>query len=131
MKKLFFIAVLMGCAISTTAQVKENSDILTSISFDSRTIDYGTITKGSDGVRSFVFQNTGLHPLKIYRIYSSCSCDILSQPQQAIAPGDSGEIKVTYDTKKLGPIVKTITVYANIEDKMIPLRLKGKVVEKE
>ena len=62
-------------------------------------------------MRVFTFTNTGEELLKIYKIYSSCSCDILSKPENPIKPGDKGEIKVKYDTNKVGPIVKTLTVY--------------------
>ncbi|WP_164510837.1 DUF1573 domain-containing protein [Nonlabens xiamenensis] len=129
MKNVLLILALMVLSFGAQAQEKKSLDPLTTISFDTRTMDYGTITKNSDGIRSFKFTNTGENPLKIYRIYSSCSCDIVSQPEEPIAPGASSEIKVKYDTMKVGPIVKTITVYANIEDKLVPLRMKGKVVD--
>ncbi len=130
MKNLLLTFLLTGLSLAgLNAQNNSSLDPLTSIEFKTTTIDYGDIEKGSDGVRTFSFKNTGDEPLKIYKIYSSCSCDILSKPENAIEPGNSGEIKVKYDTNKVGPIVKTITVYANIEKKLVPLRLKGLVLK--
>lgn len=129
MKNLLLIFLFTGL-VSTSMQAQDSTtlDPITTVEFESSTIDYGKVEKGSDGVRTFTFKNTGENPLKIYKIYSSCSCDILSKPEKPIAQGLTGEIVVKYDTKKVGPIVKTITAYANIEKKLIPLRLKGEVL---
>jgi hypothetical protein len=129
MKNLLLIILFAGLFL-TSAQAQESTviDPTTTVEFESTTMDYGKIEKGSNGIRTFTFKNTGDYPLKIYKIYSSCNCNIHSKPEVPIDPGAIGEIKVTYDTKKVGPIVKTITVYANIAKKMIPLRLKGEVL---
>ncbi|WP_242446423.1 DUF1573 domain-containing protein [Nonlabens agnitus] len=102
---------------------------MTSIEFENKVIDYGSIKKGEDGKRTFVFTNTGNAPFVVSDIFSSCTCDVISKPEMPIAPGDKGKIVVTYDTKKLGPIVKTLTVKGNIPQGIIPLKLKGVVVE--
>ncbi|MGB2136988.1 MAG: DUF1573 domain-containing protein, partial [Flavobacteriaceae bacterium] len=60
------------------------------ISFDTDTIDYGEITKGSDGVRTFTFENTGDAPLEIQGVRSSCGCTIPKKPEAPIAPGEKG-----------------------------------------
>jgi hypothetical protein len=130
MKKLLIILFTVLFSTGAVAQSNPVQDPITTIEFESTTVDYGKIEKGSDGIRTFTFRNTGKNPLKIYKIYSSCSCDILSKPEKPIAPGATGEIKVKYETKKVGPIVKTITVYANIDQNPIPLRLKGEVIPK-
>lgn len=123
---LLFIAITIGQW--SIAQDESTLDKTTTVSFEESTIDYGKIAKGSDGVRTFTFTNTGEHPLKIYAIYSACNCDIVGQPDKPIAPGKKGEIKVKYDTDKVGPIVKTITANTNTEKKLIPLNLIGEVL---
>lgn len=131
MKNLLLLFLFTGIfSNSIQAQNSSSLDPITTIEFESTTIDYGKIEKGSDGIRSFTFKNTGDHPLKIYQIYSSCSCDIVSKPEEPIAPGETGIIKVKYDTKKVGPIVKTLTGNSNIKDKLFTLRLKGEVLPK-
>ena len=72
------------------------------ISFDTETFDYGEITKGSDGVRTFTFENTGDAPLEIQGVRSSCGCTIPKKPEAPIAPGEKGEITVRYDTNRVG-----------------------------
>jgi len=130
MKKILFILAVAFTSIAV-AQPASTLDKDTTIEFKETTVDYGKVNKGSDGVRTFEFTNTGEHPLKVYSIYSACSCDIVYQPEEPIMPGESERIDVKYDTDKIGPIVKTITVVANTKEKLIPLNLKGEVLEPE
>ncbi len=100
------------------------------IEFKSEVIDYGEIAKGSDGVRQFEFTNTGNAPLVISRVYSSCGCTIPKKPENPIAPGGTGVIEVKYDTKRVGPIRKTISVYSNAEEPTKAIKIKGTVLDK-
>tara|TARA_B100000925_G_scaffold162925_1_gene122381 strand:+ start:549 stop:929 length:381 start_codon:yes stop_codon:yes gene_type:complete len=99
------------------------------ISFDTETFDYGEITKGSDGVRTFTFENTGDAPLEIQGVRSSCGCTIPKKPEAPIAPGEKGEITVRYDTNRVGVFRKTITVNTNVSsNSIIALKIKGNVL---
>ena len=99
------------------------------ISFDMDTIDYGEITKGSDGVRTFNFENIGDAPLEIQGVRSSCGCTIPKKPEKPIAPGEKGEITVRYDTNRVGVFRKTITVNTNVSsNSIIALKIKGNVL---
>lgn len=121
MKKIVIIALIaiVGFAQQANAQAK--------IEFKSETIDYGEITKGSDGVRVFEFTNTGDEPLIISQVKSSCGCTVPSKPDGPIAPGESNTISVKYDTKRVGPIRKTVTVYSNAEVPIKSLKITGKI----
>ena len=101
------------------------------IVFDSLTIDYGTIEKGDDGVRVFRFTNTGATPLEIKQVRSSCGCTIPKKPDAPVAPGAVSEIEVKYDTQRVGPIRKTITVSSNASTPVVALKIKGEVIEPE
>lgn len=99
------------------------------IEFTSQVVDYGEIERGSDGVRIFEFINSGNQPLVISKVYSSCGCTIPKKPEAPIAPGDKGEIQVKYDTNRVGPIRKTITVNSNAESTpIVSLKIKGTVL---
>lgn len=97
------------------------------IEFKSETIDYGEIEKGSDGVRVFEFTNTGTSPLVVSDVRSSCGCTIPKKPENPIMPGQKGEIQVKYDTKRIGPIRKAITVTSNADTPTKVLKIKGTV----
>ncbi len=122
MKKIVIIAliVIAGFAQQAKAQAK--------IEFKTETIDYGEIAKGSDGVRVFEFTNTGDQPLIISQVKSSCGCTVPSKPDGPIAPGESNTISVKYDTKRIGPIRKTVTVYSNAVEPIKSLKIKGKIL---
>ncbi len=124
MKQLITILFIGLISFSINAQEKKAK-----IKFKTETIDYGTIEKGSDGVRVFEFTNTGDAPLIISSVKSSCGCTIPSKPKDPILPGKTGEIKVKYDTNRVNPIRKTITVISNAETPTIALKIKGLVVD--
>ena len=88
------------------------------------------IAKGSDGVRVFEFTNTGSEALVISDVKSSCGCTVPEKPKGPIAPGETGQIKVKYDTKRVGPIRKTVTVYSNAIEAIKALKIKGEVIDK-
>tara|TARA_B110000483_G_scaffold241608_1_gene325085 strand:+ start:300 stop:725 length:426 start_codon:yes stop_codon:yes gene_type:complete len=104
-------------------------DKVAKIEFESETIDYGTIEKGSDGVRVFKFKNTGDVPLIVSDVKSSCGCTVPKKPTEPILPGESGEIEVKYDTNRVNPIRKTITVTSNAKTQTVALKIKGTVID--
>lgn len=120
MKKLVLIALLALIGHGVQAQAE--------ISFKQETIDYGKIAKGSDGVRVFEFTNTGNQPLIISDVKSSCGCTVPKKPEGPVAPGASSTIQVKYDTNRVGPIRKTVTVYSNASESIKALKIKGEVL---
>ena len=99
------------------------------IEFETTTIDYGVIQNGSDGERVFSFKNTGTANLIITNIRSSCGCTIPKKPEAPIAPGEESKIIVSYDTKRIGPFKKTITVSTNQKNSPdIALKIEGTVM---
>lgn len=114
------IALVSVIGFAANAQAK--------FEFKTETIDYGEISKGSDGVRSFEFTNVGDEPLVITDVKSSCGCTVPEKPDGPVAAGETGVIKVKYDTKRVGPIRKTITVYSNADEPVKALKIKGTIL---
>ncbi|NQX85079.1 MAG: DUF1573 domain-containing protein [Flavobacteriaceae bacterium] len=124
MKKLFTFLFIGLIGFAVNAQ-----DKTAKIEFETETIDYGTIEKGADGVRVFKFKNTGNEPLIITKVKSSCGCTVPKKPKEPIMPGETGEIEVKYDTNRVNPIRKTITVNSNAKRSIIALKIKGNVID--
>ena len=122
MKKIVVVLFMGLMALSLQAQEKTAK-----IQFKAETVDYGQIDKGSDGIRVFEFTNTGEVPLIISKVSSSCGCTIPKKPEQPILPGQTGEIQVKYDTNRVGPIRKAITVISNADTPTKVLKIKGEV----
>ena len=124
MKNLITILFVGLISFGSFAQEK-----VAKIEFKTDVIDYGTIEKGADGVRVFEFTNTGDAPLIISNVRSTCGCTIPKKPKGPIMPGETGEIEVKYDTNRVSPIRKTITVISNAETPTVALKIKGLVVD--
>lgn len=122
------ILVSAGLFAQATEPVKvEDNPNAPEITFDKLVHDYGTIVFGGDGVCIFKFTNTGKEPLILQQPQSSCGCTVPTWPKEPVLPGNSSEIQVTYNTKKVGPINKTITVKSNAKNNTVVLRITGKV----
>ena len=124
MKKIITIMFIGLISVTGFAQ-----DKMAKIEFKDTTIDYGTIEKGADGIRVFEFTNTGDAPLIISKVKSTCGCTVPKKPEGPIMPGATGEIQVKYDTKRVMPIRKTITVLSNADTPTVALKIKGNVID--
>ena len=101
------------------------------ITVDKEVHDYGTITQGDDGNCKFIVANNGTEPLIISLCKGSCGCTVPVCPQEPIAPGESAEITVKYNTNKVGPINKSVTITSNAANEPRKIvRIKGNVKAK-
>ena len=98
------------------------------MTFASATVDYGTIAQGSNKFRTVSFTNDGTESLIIKSAKGSCGCTVPSYPETPVAPGETAEIKITYDTNRIGSINKTVTLQTNAGVKV--LKVVGKVEQK-
>jgi hypothetical protein len=143
MKRISFILFLaLGLSFTLTAQAIEAPAVVeTTIEeapstdgaqmvFTETTLDYGTIEQGSDPYRFFNFTNPGNAPLVITNAKGSCGCTVPTYPKEPILPGHDGEIKVRYDTNRVGPFTKRVTLTTNVGEEPIVLTIKGKVEKK-
>ena len=136
MKKIFCLTwlALFCISFSVNAQEADPTPIDTAhaaqITFQSLEYDYGNIYKGDNPFCEFTFTNTGNAPLQITNARASCGCTVPSWPREEIGVGQSGVIRVKYDTNRLGMINKTITVSSNARNNTVMLRIKGNISEK-
>lgn len=135
MKKLMFIASFLWIGLTSAfaqAEVnKESNPNAPVIKFEQQVIDYGTIEQGADGNRKFVFTNEGKEPLILTNVKASCGCTTPKWTRNPVAPGEKGEIMVHYDTKRMGPFHKNITITSNAKTPSVRVSIKGKVEPKQ
>ncbi|MFZ1694771.1 MAG: DUF1573 domain-containing protein [Flavobacteriales bacterium] len=122
MKKLlsFACAALLG-----TAALAQTGPM---IQVDKDVHDYGNIQQGANGECVFTVTNTGDAPLILTNCKGSCGCTVPKCDTAPIAPGQKSSITVRYDTKRTGPINKSVTISSNAvneADKVV--RIKGMV----
>ena len=88
----------------------------TSISFDHTAQEFGKQESGPIYTASFKYKNTGTENLFISAADASCGCTVPKWTKEAIKPGESGEIKVEFDSKgRIGDQLKTVTVTTNTD----------------
>lgn len=106
---------------------------LPQFSFEESTHDFGTITEGDIVEHTFKFTNTGDAPLIIQSASASCGCTVPSYPRAPVAPGQTGEIQVKFNSSnKPGIQNKTVSLTANTDPSITRLTIKSNVVaEKE
>ena len=115
-KSIQHLSFLIATFLTINSFVAQQAIAITQgaeISFDKSTHDYGQIEKSANGECVFVFTNTGNQPLKISNAKGSCGCTVPQWPREEIAPGSTGEIRVRYDTKRVGVINKSVTIQSN------------------
>lgn len=122
----FFVcaALTISAQESTIANMNPNAPEMT---FEKEVYDYGKIKYAADGTCEFKFKNTGKEPLIISNARGSCGCTVPVWPKEPIKPGESSVIKVTYDTKRVGPISKSVTITSNAKTETKVLQIKGTV----
>ncbi|TAL61764.1 MAG: DUF1573 domain-containing protein [Bacteroidetes bacterium] len=121
-----FVVNAQAPAASTATVAPENPNAPDAV-YVNEVLDYGTIEYDADGTREFKFKNTGKEPLIIYSATGSCGCTVPTAPKEPIKPGETGSIKVHYDTKRVGSFEKTITVASNGKTASKTLKIKGTV----
>ena len=126
MKKSLFISITLLFSFFVYSQENQAD-----IKFEETIIDYGEVEFESDGKRIFKFKNIGNAPLVFQRISSSCGCTIPKKPEKPIEPGETGEIEVEYDTKRVGLFMKAISVISNSKNPSTVLRIKGEVLPED
>ena len=102
------------------------------IEFDKTEFDFGTINEGDvvDGV--FKITNAGKVDLLITNAKASCGCTVPVWPKEAIKPGESADLKVSFNSRgKRGVQNKSITLQTNTEKVTETLRVKGTITPKE
>ena len=118
-------------ASTPAATVAAPTGPATTMAFEEGTHEFGKINEGDVVEHTFVFTNTGSTPLIIQDAKASCGCTVPKKPEQPIAPGETGEIQVRFNSQgKPGMQNKTVTVTANTEPATTQLYIKADVTPK-
>jgi hypothetical protein len=88
-------------------------------------LDFGSFPKDEKQERSFVLTNTGKSLLVVQDIITSCGCTKVEYPKEPARLGETLEVKVTYEAEEAGYFSKKITVYCNVENSPLRLKVRG------
>jgi hypothetical protein len=137
MKKVLILSLLavvsMAFSFAGNNQAKENYSLTNSlasiISWESTSRDFGEIPQGVPVDYTFTFKNSGDVPLVISQVKTTCGCTASNWTKEAIQPGESSEITVTYNAARIGAFHKTVRVMSNSETPITTLSITGNVVK--
>lgn len=122
MNKLSFLLWLL-LPVSLLGQTKPTK----ALRFEKVEIIRKDIPYDSKELFLFSFKNKSKKPLSILSVQTSCGCTTAQKPEEPIAKHKKGQISVSYDTKRVGEFVKSITVTSNIGDPVV-LTIRGNVL---
>ena len=124
MKKLF-IAFLAFASTSAVLAQKKVADVA---KLNVQTFDFGKVKQNVPATATFVVTNIGKENLLIETATPTCGCTISDYTKSPIAPGKTGTIKATFDSKNIGAIHKTLTVKFAGVDEVQSISLAGEVL---
>lgn len=81
-----------------------------SLSYNFRKVEYGT----SNNKRKLCFRNSSDKPVTIKRVRTGDGGTMAEWPKEIIQPGESGEITFIFNSKRIGPNWKTVTIQTNL-----------------
>lgn len=106
----------------TTEMIKDS----TRVEFVETQFAFDTIKQGDKVEHTFLLKNVGDKNLFITNAFGSCGCTVPEYPKEPIAPGKTGEVKVTFNSAgKEGMQQKTITLTMNTSKRSELLYLNG------
>lgn len=91
--------------------------------------DFETLNQYDQCQHDFMVINKGDQPLIISNVKTSCGCDVPSWDKEPVMPGDTTWVNYKYDSKRIGPINKSMTIQSNdAETPIFVVRVKGVIL---
>ena len=149
MKRLYILMALGGLVITSCSKAKDRikdndnngkeeftesdsgsmMEALPVITFEEEFHDFGEIQEGQVVEHTFVFTNEGSGPLIISQAKPSCGCTVPEWPRQPIAPGQKGQIKVSFNSSnRAGRQDKRVTLTTNAVPQTKVLNITSTVI---
>lgn len=128
MRKLGFLLTLVALMAVSAVQAQVESPVIT---FTENSIDFGDLAQGDKVSHTFKLKNTGVAPLIISNVAATCGCTVPSWPKEPIAPGQSAEIQVSFNsTGKVGKQNSIVRIYSNATEPIEKVSLISNVIVK-
>ncbi|MHC4455042.1 MAG: DUF1573 domain-containing protein [Planctomycetota bacterium] len=133
MQFFFYTELLPAQSISSDGKNTGNSTSVKKpkIFFENPNFNFGKIYKGNKVEHVFKFENQGNETLEIKKVKPSCGCTAVMLSNNTILPGNTGEIKATFNSANYrGKVKKTIAVLSNDPDTTShKLTISGEIIQ--
>ena len=116
---------ILWIAVVATAQAQQ----LKPLQFREELHDFGSVQEeGGPVLHQFDFTNTGVRPIKILSVNTSCGCTTPDWTREPIPPGKTGFIQASFDPMgRPGYFSKSLTVTTDASKDQVILQIKGEV----
>lgn len=134
MKKVVLSFLMMLFVVAAYAQEKAQVASVNGpqITFQESEYKFGDLEQGEKAEHVFTFKNTGSAPLVLSDVRTTCGCTASEWPKEPVAPGKSGQIKVTFNSAgKMGAQNKVVTIVSNAVNAQEQVKMIGNVVAKK
>ncbi len=131
---LSFNAELLSAQSTSSDNIIDSDSTLVEkpiIFFETPNFDFGKAYKGDKVEHVYKFKNRGKSTLEIKKVKPSCGCTAAVLSNNTVLPGETGEIKTTFNTVSYeGRVKKTISVLSNDPNTSNhKLTISGEVIE--
>ena len=122
-KEMYLSEISDNMYQASTTQSTHN----TQVEADNTEFDLGTIRKRDVKTVSVSIKNVGKSPFLIFDTRASCGCTHIEYEKRPISPGSTTMISITYNADDMGHFNKTVSLYGNIENSPLIIKLKGNI----
>jgi len=114
---------------ATASQTETAGSSTPVIQFKETEKDFGMILSGERVFHKFEFTNSGGSNLVISGVSTSCGCTVADYSKEPVAPGKTGYVEVTFDSRnRQGVQEKIVTILSNAEPNRTELKIKSNVI---
>lgn len=89
--------------------------------------DLGTLSKGDAKTVNVSIKNVGGLPFMIFDTRASCGCTHTEYEKKPVHPDSTTIVSITYNADDRGYFNKTVSVYGNMDNSPLIIRLKGTI----
>ena len=125
--KELYLKIIQGKPLQDDSKDKQ---VMTTVSLEATALSMGDFAWQEERQGTFRLKNTGEKPLVIQDVVTSCGCLTVDYSQEPVMPGKEAVLRMTYKADSPGYFNKVVTVYCNVEDSPIRLRVSGNALEK-
>lgn len=113
-----------------TGNPYQETSAITTLQAEQTEFDWGTIPLGSKQEKRIKIRNTGQTTFHLKGFTTSCDCTEATSDWNELAPGEAGEILVTYKAEQAGDFLRTVDIYGNLAEKALRINFIGVVDHK-
>jgi hypothetical protein len=128
MKKLLIVSFVLITAAGCFAGSQRSKGNTSLVPVD-KVFDFGTIDLKDSVAHEFRLVNTGRERLLIKDVKASCECTKTGWTKEAVLPGDTAYIGVSFKPSQPGKNSKAVVVTANTDSVFTVLYLVGNVTD--